>query len=98
MKDVVILKPQDVVILLKLVEIVKALYGPGRVVRSEGRLLRPFINQSQKPREKTTNFSLLTLVDAIRGGRASDKSMTIEEIRKRFYRHAEAQNAVGMFG
>jgi hypothetical protein len=38
------------------------------------------------------------VVDAIRGGRASDKSMTIEEIRKRFYRHAEAQNAVGMFG
>ena len=58
MKGIVILKTLDVFILLKLVEIVKALYGPGRMVRSEGKLFRPFINRSRRPQGKTTIFML----------------------------------------
>jgi len=44
----------------------------------------------QAAREDDTLYALLTLVDAIRGGRAREKSMAVEEIRKRLNRYADA--------
>lgn len=47
----------------------------------------------QAAREDDNLYALLTLVDAVRGGRAREKSVAIEEIRKRLNRYVEAQKS-----